>query len=1829
MNVQEPNDHPQPFSDGGDAGFPEAVEDSVVHFKQSHNLVVDLSTFSGDATLIVLPYDRMTPGDEVWVDFASADPMRETVTETNVNRVLQFQLPRAELEKVKGETASLKFAVVAGIERNSKTQTFTILEQDSAPSPRLGPIRIEGANKDEIQPVPGGVQAYIKKPDEMQTNDELLLFVNTKNHDPLPDWLRLDESQEGEDEFTFLINQALLELNLNECIQLWYQFAGPGRGLSSEVLELKVTEYNPKDASVVHFKQSHDRHIDTTQFRTDGVLLVPPYDDMAADDHVVVYWTLDDPKLQPMMTMEHTVTPEEVGFPLKFSLARTEFPGERSATTHFCVTPKGGTERTFRQQHLTIAAGAGASKPRLPEARIEGEDASDLIVVPDPQGKVVLVPAYPNIKLADEVYFHADGRGPTAPQFKRIDMDDLGSKDLKFKISGELLRANTGDYLEMFYQFGRQGLALSSEKRRVTVKQFQDAIEISHVLFQQAHDRVVELDAFKGSATLVVLPFQGMAEAQVVKMVWSVDEGETFYPHTISKEDVGSPIRFSIPRAVLEAGKNKQVSLRYTVEAGGALPVGSQSSNFRILEQATSLPDRLPEPSGLSEPLPPDKPVLLTVKSMLMAEGDELVCYAEGAYPLIQSHRVNADDVTAGNIEFILPVIWLQDNAGWPITLSYQFARKQQLLSSEILEVQVVEQLLGGYPLVHIDQAHDRVIDLAVHSKHATLITRQYEDIQVLDDLQVVSRGEDGKERPGLSPSHRVQAEDIGGPILFTLKRDHLLAAQGQLLRLHLRRHRKNVAPRDYPSQVFKVVHDAPSKVEKLGPVRVDGQIATQLPARPGGLEVTIALDQTHAKERDDVLLLVSSETTTLVLDKSIERGDLDDQEVVMIIPETFLEPHLGQTVTLSYQIARQGRALSAKALQARVYRAPVRLDGVLVHFKHAHGMVVDLGTFSGPGILTLLPYPDRARGDKLTVSWGNKTLPAIDVDTDDATLPLMTEVPREMLEDVIGADPTQLFLTISRDDSPDRMTAPQLLTVQEQNPNPLPYLEPPQLETPLQGVIYPLPQGIEVTLPGYEGMAVDDEVLFHPYLVEMTAPQWKKLIHADVQKGTLTFTLGKALLDSSVGKTLSLRYQYGRKDEALNSRVLQLDVLQHPAAIETSRVHVKQSHALVIETDSFSDNALLVIPEYQGKAEGDQLTISWARLDQLATPFNITHIVDKDDLGVTITKLLNKATLDEALNIGAQLTFSVKPVSGSEQRSAVQTFEVLEKADSPPPHLDAPQIAGVVDGKLEPVIEGAKVTIYLTNDFTRGTDVFLHMNGKASVRPLAKKLSATDLSAGKLEFRLAGYWLLANAGAKVEVFYQYARHGEALSSAPLSLQILESEDPTLPGTVVHAKQSHDQLIDLHAFKNDAMVYVLPHSGMNKDDTLIVYWQGFDGQESITEEFSLSVPVSELDETPFEFQLPRTLLEPLSGFAIHTYYTFGTEGEEPFVSAKQTFLIVDNDPSPKPLLPAPAVEGESGGLVYPSPEGAWVTIPAPEGQLEEDESLLFADGATSIVAWWAGKPDKSERIHLTEEFLLQNIGERVTLSYQFARPRMALASHEFTFTVAEKQTLPPLSLQGSKSEVFAVDLRTGGRFVIAGAAPLLKGTVTVYVQNTATVPAKTLLTITCWTRENDDFHFAFDRSKSAMLLGKTLKCFYTHVDPVGLSANSDVIELTVEPLSLDSLPYLECESAIGRSELSKARAGNELIFNVHGWPFMAANQRFTISAIAESGYSMVLHEGYVTDDQAKALSVQAKFDSDAFFMIFGISGTVRFCVEIKLAEETLVKLRNIELRIVA
>jgi len=1829
MYDQAWNVHRQPRRKGGDAGVPEAVEDSVVHFKQSHDLVVDLSTFTGDATLIVLPYDNMAAGHEVWVEFGDAPALIQEVTDETVSRPLLFTLPRAALDARLDQSVPLQFVVVVGErETYSEPQTLYVSNESSNPAPWLEPIRIEGADEGEIQPLPGGVPVYIKKPEAMQVNDELLLFVDTDSDHQLPGWLRLEDSDEDREEFVLWIEQALLESNLGNSIRLMYQYAGPGRGLSAQVLELEVTEYNPKDASVVNFKQAHDLHIDTKQFRADGVLLVPPYDDMAAGDRVALYWALQDANsVRPMLTLERTVEPGEVGFPLRFSLPRSEFPADRSAAMYFTVTPNGGTERKFRQQRLTIAAGAADSQPRLPVAALEGEDASDLIVTPDPQGKVVLVPAYSDMKLADEVYFHADGQVAAAPQFKRIELDDLGTQFLKFELAGELLKANVGDYLEMFYQFGRQGRALSAEKRRVDVKQFQDAIEISHVLFQQAHDRVVELKAFTGSATLVVLPYQGMAEEHVVTLVWSVDTVPTPYPHTISRDQVGSPIRFNIPRDVLEAGKNKQVSLLYTVEGLDAQPVGSQSSTFRILEQSTPLPDRLPQLLAPSEPLLPTDPATLSVQYSSMAEGDELVCYAEGAYPLIQSHRVDADDALTGQIVFMLPVIWLRDNAGWPITLSYQFARKQQALSSEALEIRVDDLWLGGNQLVHVDQAHDRLIDLAVFSGDATLVTFPYADMQAMDEVQVISRWEDGQELP--QPlTHVVQPEDIGRPLLFTLARPQLLAAQGHPLRLHLRRLRQEVDPRDYPSQVFKVVHDTPSEVDALEPVRVDGQIPTRLPTRPGGLEVTIGLDSAQVKQLDEVLLLVSSETARFALTKHIDQDDLDARAIVMGIPESFLEAHLDQTVTLSYQIAREGRALSAKALQAPVYRPPVMLDGVLVHVKQAHSMTVDLSTLPGPGILTLLPYPDRARGDKLTVSWGDYTLPTIVVDTDDVTLPLMSEMPREWLQDMVEAGPTELLLTISRDGSPDRLTEPQQLTVLDQDSNPPNYLVPPHLQTPLPGVIYPLPLGIEVTLPAYSGMAEGDEVLFHHYLVEMSAPQWKKLTYADVEKGKLTFTLGKALLDSSVGKTLSLRYQYGRTGEALNSRVLQLNVLQHPAAIEISLVHVMQSHALVIETDSFSDNALLVIPEYQGKAEGDELIIRWARLDQLTTPFDISHTVGKTDLGVTITKSLNKATLDEALNIGAQLSFSVKPVSGSTQRSAVQTFQVVNKASAPPPHLDAPQIAGVVDGKLEPVIEGAKVTINLTSDFTQGTDVILHMNGKVPVPPLAKKLSATDLAAGKLDFRLPGYWLLANAGARVEVFYQYARQDKALSSARVPLEILESEDPTLPGTVVHAKQSHDQVIDLHAFENDAMVYVLPHPEMKTGDLLTVHWQGFDGQEPITEAYSVPTSVSQL-EVPFEFILDRTRLEPLSGFAIKTHYTFGNEGvEDPFISASQMFLIVDNQPSPKPLLPPPAVTGESGGWVYPSPEGAWVTFPPPAGQLKQDEALLFADGATSEIVAWTGTPDEPEGVHLSQQFLLENIGERVTLSYQFARPRMALASHVHTFVVAEEQTLPPLTMLGVGSEAAAVDLRTGGRFAIAGAAPLLKGTVTVYVQDTTTVPPRTLLTLAGWTQQGEDFHFAFDRSKSAMLLGKTLKCFYTHIDPLGLSADSAPFELVVKTLSRDSLPYLECESAIGRSELSKARVKEELILNVHGWPLMAAGQLITIVA-AEGGVELHLYSGSITAEQAQALTVQAKCDSKAFFETFGIGKTVRLSVEISLAEGTRLTLRDIDLRTVA
>jgi hypothetical protein len=79
------------------------MPNTCAHFKEAHDLTVDLTSFSGDAHLTVLPYPDMAEGDTVAGAGGStsppsgASPIEHTVSIDEVGQPLSFDLPRSRL----------------------------------------------------------------------------------------------------------------------------------------------------------------------------------------------------------------------------------------------------------------------------------------------------------------------------------------------------------------------------------------------------------------------------------------------------------------------------------------------------------------------------------------------------------------------------------------------------------------------------------------------------------------------------------------------------------------------------------------------------------------------------------------------------------------------------------------------------------------------------------------------------------------------------------------------------------------------------------------------------------------------------------------------------------------------------------------------------------------------------------------------------------------------------------------------------------------------------------------------------------------------------------------------------------------------------------------------------------------------------------------------------------------------------------------------------------------------------------------------------------------------------------------------------------------------------------------------------------------------------------------------------------------------------------------------------------------------------------------------------------------------------------------------------
>ncbi|WP_152031510.1 hypothetical protein [Pseudomonas putida] len=281
--------------------------------------------------------------------------------------------------------------------------------------------------------------------------------------------------------------------------------------------------------------------------------------------------------------------------------------------------------------------------------------------------------------------------------------------------------------------------------------------------------------------------------------------------------------------------------------------------------------------------------------------------------------------------------------------------------------------------------------------------------------------------------------------------------------------------------------------------------------------------------------------------------------------------------------------------------------------------------------------------------------------------------------------------------------------------------------------------------------------------------------------------------------------------------------------------VQVLESHDQVIDYGALgSAGATVYIPHYQAMQVGDAVTLVLNGTDEDGKPVAETTFdcsPQAADLGNALKCPIRRSELRDLVNGRAELHYLITLKGKTAPlQSPGQKFAVMEKPVHRHPYLPALSIEGFSGDVLNPdaFLDGLIIQARCPALARAGDWVLCHWSGGRveNRHILALRLDASNLPDGLLQFSLGPEALIDSVGDEIELFFQIAREGWALSSLLLSFKVERARGPRLAPTIEKTTPEADAAVgSAIEFRGGAWVNV-PPDAVQASDKVKVHWEG-------------------------------------------------------------------------------------------------------------------------------------------------------------------------------------------------------------------------------------------------------------------------------------------------------------------------------------------------------------------------------------------------------------------
>jgi len=394
--------------------------------------------------------------------------------------------------------------------------------------------------------------------------------------------------------------------------------------------------------------------------------------------------------------------------------------------------------------------------------------------------------------------------------------------------------------------------------------------------------------------------------------------------------------------------------------------------------------------------------------------------------------------------------------------------------------------------------------------------------------------------------------------------------------------------------------------------------------------------------------------------------------------------------------------------------------------------------------------------------------------------------------------------------------------------------------------------------------------------------------------------------------------------------------------------------------------------------------------------------------------------------------------------------------------------------------------------------------------------------------------------------------------------------------SVVQLREPHALALDPDAPPSSGAftLVIPPYPGMAVGDKVTISWQGFfdNGDEDLPYASTKTLDAAQLAKVMI-WSLERTYVDFISGGSAQMTYsiTYASTSDNPVDSPPQTISIV----KPSQIrLPTIGIEHHSGSSIDPElfPEGLTLLANVYTGIQVGDDVLLYAMGrlasasvVESLRVDQAMIDSGTLSFTVAQKWLQDNLGDAVTLEYQYARPGVAESSERLTLDVRASWRPEAPIVGGAEEEAPGpsqgfIEAEGLGRGVnINIPQEVLLGDddkVQVHWDGYGT----TGHSIVTEPQANDRRTFVIDPAAVPANMGKRLNVFYQVTRPGEAVATSRAFDLRVITVPPARFRTIQCaQASLGNLPLSQVPVTGA-DFTLERWMFMAPGQLLTLQA---------------------------------------------------------------------